>query len=205
MNTAIDRPHPLTLAVLPPHLEALCPPPQLLAGENIDHYHALQAAIFRDINPRSAIEWLLTIDIAELSWEMQRYRVLRHRLLGAYRQKAVEMTLRRVDVAGMPPDLQDAAEIYTIRNALDWQLDRSAAVEIETRLRSYGFDQHALNMEVYIQAREILSLFEALLNGTQLRRLLLIRELINFRRSGQANSNRATSNCTIARRSEDQD
>ncbi|WP_247448976.1 MULTISPECIES: hypothetical protein [unclassified Bradyrhizobium] len=190
---------------MPPHLEALCPAPQLLPGENIDHYHALQAAIFRDINPRSAIEWLLAIDIAELSWEMQRYRVLRHRLLSAYRQKAVEMTLRRVDVAGMPPDLQDAAEIYTIRNALDWQLDPASAVEIEARLRSYGFDQHALNMEIYVQAREILSLFEALLNGTQLRRLLLIRELSNFRRSGQANSNRTASDCAIARRSDDQD
>lgn len=115
------------------------------------------------------------------------------------------MTLRRVDVAGMPPDLQDAAEIYTIRNALDWQLDPASAVEIEARLRSYGFDQHALNMEIYVQAREILSLFEALLNGTQLRRLLLIRELSNFRRSGQANSNRTASDCAIARRSDDQD
>jgi hypothetical protein len=26
--------------------------------------------------PRSAIEWLLAIDVAELSWEIQRYRIL---------------------------------------------------------------------------------------------------------------------------------
>lgn len=183
MNGPVGLPQPKLASMLPSQFEALCPPPQLLPGENIDHYHAVQAAIFRDIDPRSAIEWLLAIDIAELSWEMQRYRVLRHRLLNTYRQKAVEMTLRRVDMVGIAPDFQDVAEIYTIHNALDWQLDPSAAIDIEARLRSYGFDQHAISMEAYVQAREILSLFESLLNGAQLRRLLLLKEINNFRRS----------------------
>ncbi|UWU67611.1 hypothetical protein [Bradyrhizobium sp. NC92] len=119
MNGPVSLPPPQPPIVLPSEFEALCPPPQLLPGENIDHYHAVQAAIFRDIDPQSAIEWLLAIDIAELSWEMQRYRVLRHRLLSTYRHKAVEMTLRRIDVAGIAPDFQDVAEIYTIHNALD--------------------------------------------------------------------------------------
>lgn len=170
-------------SALPSEFEALCPLPQLLPGENIDQYHALQAAIFRDLGPQSAIEWLLAIDIAELSWEMQRYRLLRHRLLSTYRQKAIEMTLRRIDVAGIVPHFQNAAEIHTIHNALGWQLDASAASDIEARLRAYGFDQHAISMEVYVQAREILVLFESLLNGAQLRRLMLLKEINNFRRS----------------------
>ncbi|SDH20944.1 hypothetical protein SAMN05216338_1006181 [Bradyrhizobium sp. Rc2d] len=183
MNDPVNLTQPQSASILPAQFEALCPPPQLLPGENIDHYHAVQVAIFRDINPQSAIEWLLAIDIAELSWEMQRYRVLRHRLLSIYRQKAIEMTLRRIDLAGIAPDFQDVAEIYTINNALDWQLDASAARDIEARLRSYGLDQHAISMEVYVQAREILSLFESLLNGAQLRRLLLLKEINNLRRS----------------------
>ncbi|WP_247325238.1 hypothetical protein [Bradyrhizobium sp. 141] len=186
MNGPVSLPQPQSGSVVPSEFEALCPPPQLLPGENIDHYHAVQAAIFRDIAPQSAIEWLLAIDIAELSWEMQRYRVLRHRLLITYRQKAIEMTLRRIDVVGIATDFQDAAEIYTIHNALDWQLDASAARDIETRLRSYGFDQHAISMEVYVQAREILALFESLLNGAQLRRLLLLKEVNSLRGSKAA-------------------
>lgn len=183
MNGPLNLRQPQSASVLPPQFEALCPPPQLLPGENIDHYQALQAVIFRDLDPQSAIEWLLAIDIAELSWEMQRYRVLRHRLLSTYRQKAVEMTLRRVDLAGIAPDFQDVAEVYTIGNALDWQLDTSAALDIEARLQSYGFDQHAISMEVYVQAREILTLFESLLNGAQLRRLMLLKEMRNLQRS----------------------
>lgn len=191
MNGPVDlrKPHPAS--VLPPQYEALSPPPQLLPGESIDHYQALQAAIFRDLDPKSAIEWLLAIDIAEFSWEIRRYRILRHRLLSTYRQKAIEMTLRRVDLAGIAPDFQDVAEIYTIGNALDWQLDASAAQDIEARLRSYGFDQHAISMEVYVQAREILVLFESLLNGAQLRRLMLLKEINNFRHSQLTNPARA--------------
>ncbi|MCK1297328.1 hypothetical protein IVB33_07095 [Bradyrhizobium sp. 24] len=186
MNGPLSLPTAQPASVLPSEFEVLCPPPQLLPGENIDQYHALQAVIFHDLDPQSAIEWLLAIDIAELSWEMQRYRLLRYRLLSTYRHKAIEITLRRIDVVGIAPEFQDTAETYTIYNALDWQLDASAASDIEARLRSYGFDQHAISMEVYVQAREILVLFESLLNGAQLRRLMLLKEIGNLRRSNMA-------------------
>ncbi|WP_063709798.1 hypothetical protein [Bradyrhizobium liaoningense] len=109
------------------------------------------------------------------------------------------MTLRRVDLAGTAPDFQDVAEIYTIGNALDWQLDASAALDIEARLRSYGFDQHAVRMEVYVQAREILSLFESLLNGAQVRRLLLIKEFNALRHSARRAPNRGAHRTALLR------
>ncbi|WP_051448396.1 hypothetical protein [Bradyrhizobium sp. WSM1417] len=183
MNAELERLQTQTVAAMPTEIEAMRPPPQLLPGESIDHYHNLQAAVLRDINPRSAIEWLLAFDIAELSWEMLRYRVLRNRLLSTYRQKAIETMLRRVDVAGIAPALQDLAEIYTIKNALDWRLDPSAALDIEARLGTQGYDQYAISMEVYVQARETLPLFDSLLNGAQLRRLLLLKEVNNLRRT----------------------
>lgn len=78
------------LTSMPAAFELLAPAPLLLPGESLEHYKARQQAIIADIAPQSAIEWLLAIDIAQLSREIQRYRVLRHKLLGAYRQKAVE-------------------------------------------------------------------------------------------------------------------
>jgi len=115
--------------------------------------------------------------------------VLRHRLLSAYRQKAIEMTLRRIDIVGVPHRSQEIAELYTTRNALDWQLTPSAAVEIESRVQSCGLDQHAISMEVYVQARELLTLY-GLLNGAQVRRLLLLKEIDNFRHSSEMHLNR---------------
>src|SRR3954451_3582344 len=170
MNSRFSTAPTLAAVAIPDEFQALCPAPQILPGESIEHYRALQAVIFQDIAPQSAVEWLLAIDVAELSWEMQRYRILRHKLLESYRQKAIEMTLRRIDVPGIVPDFKNDAELYIVQNALDWRLDRVAADEIEARLAAYGFDQHTISVEVYVQAREIFTLFETLMNAAQLRR-----------------------------------
>jgi hypothetical protein len=132
--------------------------------------------------PNSAIEWLLAIDVAELTWEIHRYRILRHKVLEAHRQKAIEAALRRIDLVGIAPDVQRDAECHIVRNPLSWRIDPIAATEIESRLAAYSFDQHSVNMEVYAQAREIFILFEGLLNAAQARRLLLLKE-INHQRS----------------------
>ncbi|WP_245477227.1 hypothetical protein [Bradyrhizobium guangzhouense] len=186
MNGPVETSQALAAGLVPVEFQALCPPPQLLPGESQAHYSALQAAVFRDLAPQSAIEWLFAIDIAELSWEMHRYRVLRHRVLSSFRQKAVEEVLRRIDLVGIAPEFRDVAEIYTVQNALDWQLDPIAAEDIETRLASYGFDQHTISMEAYVLAQQILALFDGLLSGAQLRRLLLMKELTSCRRPSPA-------------------
>ncbi|MCP1970836.1 hypothetical protein [Bradyrhizobium elkanii] len=179
MNGPFQTAHELTAITptLPVEFEVLAPPPLLLPGERLDQYHALRQAIFDDLAPRSAIEWLHAVDIAELSWEIQRYRLLRHRLLVTYRQKAIEAALRTIDLVGIAPGFEDEADYYTRQNALSWRLDPLATTQIEERLASYGFDQHSINTEVYVQAREIFLLFEGLLNTAQARRLLLIREI----------------------------
>ncbi|WP_409190037.1 hypothetical protein [Bradyrhizobium sp. RDM4] len=124
---------------------------------------------------------MLAIDVAELSWEIQRYRVLRHKVLETYRQKAIEAALRSIDMVGIAPGFEDEAEYYTLQNALSWRIDAAAATEIDTRLANYGFDQHAINTEVYVQAREMFVLFEGLLNAAQTKRMLLLREIRNAR------------------------
>ena len=141
----------------------------------------MRQAIFADLAPRSAIEWLLAIDVAEPSWEIQRYRLLRHKLLESCRQKAIEAALRRIDLIGIAPECQDEAEYYTLQNALSWRIDPIATTEIDKRLAAYGFDQLAISTEVYVQAREMFVLFEGLLNAAQTKRVLLLREIRNQR------------------------
>ncbi|WP_027524847.1 hypothetical protein [Bradyrhizobium sp. Ec3.3] len=184
MNGPFQTAQQLTATALPTEFEVLAQPPLLLPGEHLDHYQALRQAIFADLAPRSAIEWLLAIDVAELSWEIQRYRVLRHKALEIYRQKAIEAALRSIDMIGIAPEFEAEAEYYTLQNALSWRIDAVAASEIDTRLARYGFDQHAINTEVYVQAREIFVLFEGLLNAAQTKRMLLLREIRNQRLAG---------------------
>ncbi|MGY2937391.1 hypothetical protein ACVWZ6_006993 [Bradyrhizobium sp. GM6.1] len=87
MNGTFSNATSTTPSAFPVDFQALCPAPQLLPGESIDDYRALQAVIFRDIALQSTIEWLLAMDVAELFWEMQGYRPLRHKLLESYRKK----------------------------------------------------------------------------------------------------------------------
>ena len=117
MNSSVSARQSQLAGVLPPQFQTLFFPPQLLPGESLNQYQTLQTLVFRDLAPRSSIEWLLAIDIAELSWEIQRYNVLRHRLLSTSRQKAIEATLHRIDVAVAPAELQRAAEFYSKRLA----------------------------------------------------------------------------------------
>jgi hypothetical protein len=184
MNAPLPTAHQLTATALPIEFEALAAPPFLLPGESLEHYKMLREAIFADLAPRSVIEWLLAIDVVELSWEIQRYRLLRHKLLETYRQKAIEAALRRIDLVGIVPECQGEAEYYTLQNALSWRIDRVARTEIDTRLAAHGFDELALNTEVYVQAREMFLLFEGLLNATQTKRMLLLREIRNQRLAG---------------------
>ena len=103
------------------------------------------------------------------------------KLLESYRQKAIEAALRRIDMIGIAPEFDDEAGYYTRQNALSWRIDPIAATEIDARLASDGFDQGAINTEVYLQAREIFVLFESLLSAAQTKRMLLLREMRNQR------------------------
>jgi hypothetical protein len=180
MNRSVRSQELVTIA-LPAELAAFDATPLLLPGEEVEHYRSLRQAVFTDIAPQSAIEWLLAIDVAEASWEIQRYRLLRQRLLEFYREKAVEAALNRIDLAGIAPELRGQAAIHTRQNALSWRIDPCATREIDVRLASYGFDLHAVNVEVFIQARETFLLFESLIHGAQVRRTLLLREIRSCR------------------------
>ncbi|SHM84897.1 hypothetical protein [Bradyrhizobium lablabi] len=181
MNQAVRLNRNQVTMTPPVELDTLGPAPLLLPGETLENYRAFRQAIFADIGPQSAVEWQLAIDVAEACWEILRYRLLRHSLLEVYRQTAVETALRRIDLAGIAPDSQDKAAFHISQNALSWRLDPTAATEIEERLFAYGFDQHAVSVEVYIQARETFVLLESLINGAQIRRTLLLREIRSYR------------------------
>jgi hypothetical protein len=162
--------------------EALANPPALLPGEHLKDYEALRDLIIGEVAPQSGIEWLWTMDLVELSWDIQRYRALRYKVLEMYRQNAIESALRRIECAGIPKTSRDDAYCQISRNAAQWRDDREAATEIESRLASLGFDARAIDLEVIVQARDIFVMFDNLMHSAQNRRIALLRE-IDSRRS----------------------
>jgi hypothetical protein len=57
--------------------------------------------IIADISPGTNIEWLWTLDLVDLSWEILRYRCLKQKTLEAFRLAAVEALLQRVEGLGL--------------------------------------------------------------------------------------------------------
>ena len=55
-----------------------------------------------EVQPESCIEWLWTLDLVELSWEILRYRRLKMRILALDRVAAIEAIVLRVDGEGLP-------------------------------------------------------------------------------------------------------
>lgn len=150
--------------------------PALIAGESREDYELLRQLLIEDIQPRSNLEWLWLFDLAELSWEILRYRKLKVRAIEMHRVKAIEALLLQIDGAGMPESnltLQWRSKV----NALDWQTIPLARSEIEARLRRHDFDLCAVNAVVYIQAQASVQLFEELARNAQSKRIVLANKL----------------------------
>jgi hypothetical protein len=166
-----------TSLTVPDELIPFSEPSSLLPGERPHDFEVLQQMMVDDIKPQTNIEWLWTLDLVELSWEILRYRRLKNRILEAYRVAAIEAILRRLDGEEMPAEAMPMVQTQARRTANEWRDDREAAIEIEARLHRSGFDDIDINAEVFAQARELFAMFDELMQSAQSRRIGLLREI----------------------------
>jgi hypothetical protein len=167
--------------LIPAQIRSLLKPPRLLPGESQTDYAAISQMMIDEIAPHTNIEWLWTIDLIELSWDIFRYRLLREKVLEICREVAVESLLLRVDSLGLPSAVREIAQRHTRRNVEQWRDDPTAAAEIEGRLKSHGIDAASINLEVFVHARDLFVMFDSMIDTAQRRRIILLRELASRR------------------------
>jgi hypothetical protein len=85
---------------LPAQLMPFSKPSLLLPGENLRDFEIIRQMMVDDIQPETNTEWLWTLDLVELSWEILRYRNLKNRILDAHRAAAIAAILQRLDGEG---------------------------------------------------------------------------------------------------------
>jgi hypothetical protein len=163
--------------LIPVELKSFMEQACLLAGESGHEFETIRQMMIDDIRPKTNIEWLWILDLAELSWEILRYRCLKQKTLESFRQVAIEAILRRLDGSGIPDYAARTMLAQTRRNAQQWREDPVAAAEIEGRLEQHGFDAVAINAELYVQAERQLEMFENLMQRAHQRRIVLLREI----------------------------
>jgi hypothetical protein len=162
---------------IPAELFVFSEPALLLPGESLHDYEAIRRMMVEDIRPETNIEWLWTLDLVELSWEILRYQRLKKRILDAHRVAAIEAILQRLDGEGLPAEAMPMVRARARLTAAEWRNDQDAANEIEARLDRSGFDAIDINAEVFVQARELFDMFDQLLHLAQNRRMGLLREI----------------------------
>jgi hypothetical protein len=182
VNQTDNRSNSSPTLSIPPALQAFSEPGYLLPGENRNDFEAIRQMMIDDVRPETNIEWLWVLDLVELSWDILRYRSLKQRVLAEYRHSAIRAILLRLDGAGMPNEQIHQLEFQVGRTAAEWRDDANAAAEIEARLRKHGFDDIAVNAELFNQARESFALFDDLMHAAQNQRMTLLRE-ISIRRN----------------------
>jgi hypothetical protein len=161
---------------VPAEFKTLEEPSCLLPGESRREFELIRQMIIEDIGPRTNIEWLWTLDLIELSWEILRYRRLKEKTLHVSRGNAIASLLQRLDGAGMPARTRIMVQARCERAATEWSEDREAASEIEARLERNGLDSAAINAEVFAQAQQAFGLFDQLMQSAH-RRITLLREI----------------------------
>ena len=162
---------------VPAELMRLSEQPHLLPGESVRDFETLRQMMVDDIQSETNIEWLWTLDLVELSWEILRYRRLKVRILDAHRAAAIEAILQRLDGAGMPPEAGPMVQLQARRAAAEWRDDPDAAADIEARLHRSGIDCIDINAEVFVRARELFDMFDQLIHLAQNRRIAVLREI----------------------------
>ena len=167
---------------IPLELSALSEPSFLLPCENRQEFEIIRSTMIEEVRPRSNIEWLWTLDLVELSWEILRYRRMKQRALHEHRPAAIKAILLRLDGAGIPAADFVHLAVQSGRSAEEWRQDPDAALEIEARLRRHGFNETSIDAELFCQAGGAFGTFDALLQRAQDRRIRLLRE-INARRA----------------------
>jgi hypothetical protein len=130
-------------------------------------FEVIRQMMISDIQPRTNIEWLWTLDLVELSREILQYRHLKKRILDVHRVDAIKSILERLDGEGMPPKAAPMVQMQARRTAAEWRDDPDAAIDIEARLHRCGLGNIDINAEVFVQARELFEMFDQLIQSAQ--------------------------------------
>jgi len=151
-------------------------PPRLLPGDNEHDLYRLFELMVNEIIPDTPVEWLVTIDLAWLWIDIQRYRSFKNAIILQNRKSAIEFALAATDpaaVVGMNPLLRGKARI----DAETLRTDANKRNELTTRLQAHGYDDDALNAAAFVQGIEPLVAIEKFLASARHQVAVLLREL----------------------------
>jgi hypothetical protein len=199
---------------MPETLKSILGPPPLLRYEDRRSYDALMAEVTASIVPTDTIEWLLTKDVVDASWEIIRYRRFKAALIDseiAFKLHSVlpiphvPETTTYETTENNPFKLLKSYEeklTHTISEEKLDELKKKRAAIIEERRASPYFaerprDYSTLYASAFVDGVDNVNKIEVILLSAERRRNGSLSKIEQYRASRAAASRQATSSKTI--------
>jgi hypothetical protein len=101
------------------YMSELCGPPPLLASEEEEDYCKLAAAIIETVEPTDAIEWILTNDVINHTFEIRRFRRIK---VGLMERRSIVFGTHEDDSDTGDGNNADDADVIEVDDACNFRL-----------------------------------------------------------------------------------
>jgi hypothetical protein len=143
----------------------VCPP--LLPGETERDYFSHFDLLMDEIRPGTPTEWFAVADIADLFWEIGRYRAWKGAILNIYRRSALETALRQTHSSRVASYGERILVGVARKEAEEWRTDPEKRDVLESRLEEHGYDELGLNACALLEALVPLATIERFLSSAR--------------------------------------
>lgn len=167
-----------TKCSIPPDLEEFFAYPPMRIGEIRRVYEHVRAGVIETFEPRNKLEWLLVLDIANLTWEIRRLGKDKAGIVNATWKEALRKILESL-LEGDPQERRsvaaDRAEKYFTEEGRNWVMEFLAKYE----LREDAIAAHAGALRL-----QELEIIDRQMERARVSRMAITRDIMQHRVAG---------------------
>jgi len=151
----------------------------LLVTKTADDYNALRDALTHQIKPRGILDEIYVVEIADLTWQIQRLRRWKTAILNTAFVSALERIFDKLlERAGYGPlEAINAARDIAQR----WFTNRQVRKKGAKLLRQFKLDESAIEAEAFCNSSKAIELLDRLLASAEARRNKALRAITEYR------------------------
>jgi hypothetical protein len=162
------------LAVPPSGVAQLFNDPPLVGDEKREDYEKLFLAIAAAVKPADVMAWIFTWEVACLSWEIKRERVVKANIIRSAQIDAVRDSLEATET-GKLSSLLDSGK--NDRAARQWASNSKSRREIDTKLTDAGYGPSDILAHAYVLGARNIDAIDRRLASYEVRRMAVLREV----------------------------
>jgi len=149
----------------------------LVGDETVEDYINLFVALATAARPADTIDWLLTKDIADLTWDIRRERAIKAAIIESTR-KAVILDLLKATV---DDPVSVGSHLYRIFGAageiMRWSVDSEAKKEINAKLTARGYPPSEVLAQAFMRGAAQIDVVDRRIASYEMRKMLTLKEI----------------------------